>query len=230
MKRQFIYIFISLWSAILWAQDTVPDTTIIERTKFIRPSLYFDYGKAITKLIGYEDKLEVAGSVLLLGQYEIIGELGNATLSPPESYTNGNYSASGNYYRIGAGYLGTFKSDFAIGLSARYAVSKFSDQGFIEIQGESGIDNSYSRPFGSPDLEARWWELVLTSEKKIKFNKENLSAWYNDVFSIGFFLRMRFLVTYDKRSPIDVYSVPGYGKTIDNSTPAFNLFVKAYLF
>ncbi|MEQ8881651.1 MAG: hypothetical protein RLQ12_18545, partial [Cyclobacteriaceae bacterium] len=68
------------------------------------------------------------------------------------------------------------------------------------------------------------------SEKKIRLNKDNISAWYNDIFAIGFNIRMRFLVTYDKDSPIDVYSIPGYGKTIDKSTPAVNLFVKLYLF
>ncbi len=229
MKRHYIFILISLWSLVAVAQEA--DTSSIPvRQKFIRPAIYFDYGKAITRLIGYEDKTEGAASLLILGRYELIGELGMATLSPAESFTNGNYSAEGFYYRLGAGFLNTFKGDFAIGLSARYGVSQFSDQGFIEIVGESGIDNSYNRRFERNNLEARWWELVLTSEKKIRFNKDNLPVWYNDILSIGFNLRLRFLVTYDQSSPIDVYSIPGYGKSIDKATPVFNLFLKAYLF
>ncbi len=230
MKRLFIYILSSLWCFSVWSQAIAPDTTIMEPQKFVRPAVYFDYGKVITKLVGYEDKLEGAASLLFLEQYELIGEIGQATLSPAESYTNGNYSATGTYYRFGGGYLGTFKSNFAIGLGARYGVSKFSDKGFIEIEGESGIDNSYNRRFERNGLEARWWELVVTSEKKLRFNKDNLSAWYNDIFAIGFNIRMRFLVTYEKITPIDVYSIPGYGKSIDKSTPAVNLFVKMYLY
>ncbi len=230
MKRLCIYIFSSLWSVFLLAQESAPDTTIIESVKFIRPSVYFDYGKLITKLIDYEDKLEGAASLLILEQYELIGEAGRATLAPEESFTNGNYSSTGSYYRFGAGYLGTFKSVFAIGMGVRYGVSRFSDRGFIEIEGESGIENSYNRKFERNNLEARWWEVVVTSEKKIQFNKEAPGAWYNDLLSIGFNLRMRFLVTYDQFSPIDVYSIPGYGKSIDKSTPVLNLFVKAYLF
>ncbi|MEQ8336772.1 MAG: DUF6048 family protein [Cyclobacteriaceae bacterium] len=230
MKRLYIYILSSVWCCSVWSQTTAPDTTIIASQKLIRPSIYADYGKLITRLVGYEDKLEGAFSLLFLERYELIAEIGTATLSPAESYTNGNYSAEGTYYRFGGGYLGTFKSNFAIGLSARYGVSKFSDQGFIEIEGGSGIDNSYDRIIDRPDLEARWWELVVTSEKKLRFNKDNLSAWYNELFAIGFNIRMRFLVTYTKESPIDVYSIPGYGKTIDKSTPAVNLFVKLYLF
>jgi len=229
MKRLYIYILTSVWSFSVWSQAAAPDTTVIESQKLIRPSVYLDYGKVITKLAGFEDKLEGAVSLLFLEQYEVIAEVGTATLSPAESYTNGNYSATGNYYRFGGGYLGTFKSDFAIGLGARYGVSQFSDEGFIEIEGGSGIDNSYDRKIDRPDLEARWWELVVTSEKKLRFNKDNLSAWYNELFAIGFNIRMRFLVTYTKESPIDVYSIPGYGKTIDKSTPAVNLFVKVYL-
>ncbi len=230
MKRLYIYILSSVWWVAVFGQTEAPDTTIIENQKLIRPAVYFDYGKLITRLVGYEDKIEGAASLLFLNQYELIGEMGQATLSPAESYTNGNYSAEGTYYRFGGGYLGTFKSNFAIGLGARYGLSKFSDKGFIEIEGGSGIDNSYSKRFERPGLEARWWELVVTSEKKIRLNKDNLQAWYNDIFAIGFNLRMRFLVTYDKDSPIDVYSIPGYGKSIDKSTPVVNLFVKVYLF
>ena len=229
MKRLLIYILGSSWCISVLAQ-TAPDTTIIENQKLIRPSVYFDYGKLITRLIGYEDKIEGAASLLFLEQYELIGEIGQASLSPAESYTNGNYTSEGTYYRFGGGYLGTFKSNFAIGLGARYGVSKFRDYGFIEIEGESGIDNSYKRRFERNNLEARWWELVVTSEKKIRFNKDNLPAWYNNLLSIGFNIRMRFLVTYDKITPIDVYSIPGYGKSIDKSTPVVNLFVKVYLF
>lgn len=229
MKRLFIYIFSSLLTIVALAQEA-DSSNISVKPKFIRPAIYFDYGKAITKLINYEDKIEGAASLLILEQYELIWELGTATLSPAESYTNGNYSAEGFYYRFGAGFLQTFKSDFAIGLGARYGVSQFGDKGFIEIVGESDIENSYNRRFERNSLEARWWEIVLTSEKKIRFNKDNLPAWYNDILSIGFNLRMRFLVTYDKITPIGVYSIPGYGKSIDKSTPVINLFIKAYLF
>ena len=229
MKRLYIFICSSfLLLSTIYGQEK--DSIVIEvPPPLIRPAIYIDYGKIATKLIGWEDKLEGAASLLVLDHYELVGEVGRSVLAPEESYVNGNYSAEGFYYRVGLNFSNSFKNEYRIAFGARYAASNFSDQGVIEIESNT-IENAYNREFGDADLEARWWELVLTSDKKIFFNKEMPEKWFNNIFTIGFNLRLRFLVTYDKRTPIDVYSIPGYGKSIDNVTPVVNLFLKAFLF
>ena len=94
------------------------------------------------------------------------------------------------------------------------------------IRDRSGSQDDYSEQFERKNLEARWVEMVLTSESKVRLKKSDPEARINQLFSLGFHLRLRVMSSYDRFSPIDVYSVPGYGRTVNNPNLALNLFLK----
>lgn len=203
------------------------DSIIVPSKKFIQPQLYVDFGKLLTTSIGLENKLEGAVSLLFFEKFELITEFGQATLKPEYSYINGNYQSSGNFYRIGGGIMGEVNAKSSIGLGVRYGVSKFSDKGVIEINSPSGLQDDFRYPFARTDLTARWWSAVLTSESRMIFDKSKPESKINHLVKIGFFFRMRFLVTYDNNPiPVDVYSIPGYGSAINKQQAVFNIFIK----
>lgn len=116
-----------------------------------------------------------------------------------------------------------------LGLGVNYAISQYSDEGEIFVQSASGIQDEYTMDFKRPDLSARWLELVLTSESQFIFNKDDQTAKVNQFLSFGFYFRVRVMSSYEKFSPIDVYSIPGYGKVANNPGPALNLYIRLSL-
>ncbi len=234
----FIFSFISLASAAQFQDSTrvdslaavsvIPDTV---STRFrLAPMLSFDYGKGISTLAGIDKRYEGAAYLLINNKFELVGEYGTAKLAPENAFSNGNYQADGTYYRIGAGIYSQLSPKSKIGLGLRYAEAAFSDQGYIEIESSSGLQDGYYRPFGNPDLQANWWEVVLTSESKFAFQKSKPEAKINHLISLGFQFRMRFLIGYDRQSPIDVFAIPGYGNTLNDQHSAVNLFLKFHPF
>ena len=65
---------------------------------------FVDYGKVITLPMNRETKFEIGIQVELFNRIFVVTEFGNGELVPPDSYTNANYSLTGNYYRLGLGY------------------------------------------------------------------------------------------------------------------------------
>ncbi|WP_258105140.1 DUF6048 family protein [Marinoscillum sp. MHG1-6] len=205
------------------------EVSFFENRTVFTPQVYIDYGKLITTAAGLENKMEGAFSLLFFDAFELIGEAGMATLKPEHAYTNGNYESSGRYYRVGGGYISKINAKSNIGLGVRYGQSLFEDQGKIEIQSASGLQDDYISTFNRNDLTARWWEMVLTSESRLILNKNNPDSRLNQMISLGFFFRVRFLVAHENtmdKYEVDVYSIPGYGSTVNKQQLAFNLFVK----
>lgn len=200
---------------------------IEEPKRIFQPQVYIDYGKLATTAIGLENKLEGAVSFLFFEKFEAIAEFGQATLKPDHAYVNGNYESSGRYFRIGGGLMTPINAKSSIGLGIRYGLSQFEDQGRIEIQSSSGLQDDFSLPFNRNNLSARWWSAVLTSESRMVFKKAEPEAKINHLFKLGFFFRVRFLVTYENNdNPVEVYSIPGYGSAINNQQAALNLYLK----
>ncbi len=228
MMRPLLYIssFLLIWQCYSQADSVAVDSLQEEKVRFIQPSFSFDYGKALVSVAGFEQKYEGAFTLLFFDNYYLTGEIGTGDLEPKNGIENGKYRSEGNYFRIGGGYLKAINSTSKLGLGVRYAKSSFNDQGEYYVESQSGSQDDYSERFERKQLEARWVEMVLTSESFVRFKKSEPEARINRLFSLGFHLRLRVMSSYDRYSPIDVYSVPGFGRTINNPNLALNLFLK----
>jgi len=205
------------WSISCFAQ-TEEEADSVQYTRLVSPSIYIDYGKLLTIPSTIETKYEGGLELLFLEHFPLIIEVGQATLTPEGAYTNGTYESEGIYYRIGTGYVGPLNPKNNIGVTFRYAASTFDEDGRIFIESPSGTQDSFIQSIQRENLKASWYEVVVYSDRKL-----------SDLFRIGLNLRLRILANYDERSPVDVYAIPGYGRSFDSTIPAFNLFFKVTL-
>lgn len=215
--------------AVSQADSTVmvADTAVqVEKRQFLRPGIYIDYGKLALSFTEMESKYTAGLELVFLEKIILSAEAGQMTLNPRESFENIDYESTGTYFKAGGGYITEFKQGFNLGILARYGESQFSDEGLIEIIDQTGIVADYSRSFSRQDLKGSWYEIVLQSEKRLQLNKDFPESWLNTTFSLGFYFQLRVLLAYDQQPGVDVNNIPGYGRSFDNTVPAFNLFVK----
>ncbi|WP_424964157.1 DUF6048 family protein [Ekhidna sp.] len=213
VKQRLLFIFSLILSVGCFAQTEEADTVVYRRT--LTPSIYLDYGKLLTIPTNFETKYEGGIEILFMEKFPLIIEAGQATLSPEGAYSNGTYESEGFYYRIGAGYVSQFLPKNKIGISFRYASSTFSENGRIFIESPSDAQDDFVQSIEREDLTATWYELVVYSDRKL-----------SDVFSIGLNLRLRVLASYDEQNVPDVYAIPGYGRSFEDTVPAANFFLK----
>jgi len=178
-------------------------------------SLIFDYGKLVGLVLDTESKYEAGIQVEFYNKFFVTTEFGVATLEPNGAYVNANYVSEGSYWRAGLGYKIDMSHKYNFMFSFRYGRSSYSDKGQIEIVSRSGIFDTYIEPFDRQNLSAYWYEIVMSSERRV----------WKGLYA-GFHARVRIMGDYDEQIPLDVYSVPGYGRTIDKAFPAINLYVK----
>ncbi|PIB34763.1 hypothetical protein BFP72_04765 [Reichenbachiella sp. 5M10] len=195
----------------------LPDTVEVDKVPVLSEvSVMVDYGKLIAGLVlDTETKYEVGAQVVFYNKLVLVGEYGIATLNPRGAYVNADYQSEGSYYRVGLGYKIDMnqKNNFYLGI--RYGHSTYSDQGNVRIVSESGIYDTFLYPFEREDIHAQWFEAVLSSERRI----------WKGLYA-GFNLRLRVMIDYDNQAPLDVFSIPGYGRTFDHTVPAANLYIK----
>jgi hypothetical protein len=212
-KHRLLFIFSLILSVACFAQTDEADSVVYRRT--LTPSLYLDYGKLFTIPVDFETKYEGGLELLFLEKFPLIVEVGQATLTPEGAYSNGTYQSEGFYYRVGAGYYSQFKPKNKIGLTVRYASSSFTENGRVFIESPSGSQGDFVQSIKRENLKASWYEVVVYSDRKL-----------TGLFSIGMNLRLRILASYDEQSPVEVYSIPGYGRSFDKTIPAANFFLK----
>ena len=212
--RPLLLIFSLLQLQTLLGQTQKQDSLVQKR--LVTPSIYVDYGKLLTIQTSIETKYEGAIELLLRESIQIIGEIGRATLNPEGAFRNGTYESDGLYYRIGVGYLAQPTPKNKIGLSLRFAHSTYDESGTYVLQSPTEVQGDFVQSINRQDLTAQWGELVLNTDRKI-----------NQLLSIGMHLRFRVLVSYDEQEVIDVYAIPGYGRSFDRTIPAANFFLKA---
>lgn len=220
LNFRFLLVLLILLSFQVKAQDSVAvvdDQIDIELAKpFLSVvAISVDYGKLAGQLLNTESKYEFGGQVEFKDKIILIGEYGWSTLSPNGAYQNTEYESEGNYFRIGLGYKIDFKAKNNIYFSVRYAEADFRDMGTIDITSASGLYDDLLEPFVRDNLSARWFEVVMSSETKL----------WKGLYA-GFHLRLRIMDEYDKQEPLDVYTIPGYGRTFDKTIPAVNLYLK----
>lgn len=214
-KHRLLFIFSLLYASMSLAQTETTDSTQVQTVRTVIPSLYIDITKLITIPTTFETKYEGGLELLFQEKFPLILEVGKATLTPEGAYANGTYESDGMYYRLGAGYVGALNPKNKIGISARYAIASFNETGRISIKSPTSSQKDVNQDISYPNLKANWYEVVVYSDKKL-----------SELFSIGLNLRLRILGSYDKQEPVDVYAIPGYGRSFDKTTPAANFFLK----
>jgi hypothetical protein len=96
---------------------------------------------------------------------------------------------------------------------AKYGTSWFRDEITYEIN--SSLWEDYKETISRNGLRAQWGEVIAGSESKWKGN-----------FYLGFIFRFKILIDYDQFEPADVYTIPGYGRTMYNTLGIINLYIK----
>lgn len=176
--------------------------------------LVIDYGKLITLASDFESKYEAEFGLIVFSRANISIEYGQGTLDPKKAYKNADfYTIEGNYFRFGADYIYPLNPENMLSIGGRYCMGNYSDKGNFLIG--SLLWPKYEEGFGSDDMEANWVELVFSSETMMIKNT-----------FLGLKLRLRYMLEFDTREDIPVYSVPGYGRTFDKTVPVVNLYVK----
>tara|TARA_R110002012_G_scaffold296032_2_gene493020 strand:- start:82349 stop:83053 length:705 start_codon:yes stop_codon:yes gene_type:complete len=227
LKYKFLYLllFIPLSMTQAFAQDSTDENSeepeMQEKLKRLSLGIGFDYLKLHTLLTDNSEKWEGAVNFLILEKLSVIGEYGVAELTPEEAYKNSDYKSDGNYYRIGLDYHFTVNPNNFLLLGLRYSQASFNENIAYEI-GNPVFENETGE-LNRNNLTARWYEFVLTSEKKIKrIRKKDIP----DFLSIGFKFRLKSLLQYDDFDDFKIKNIPGYGRTNISLNPEFNLYLK----
>lgn len=197
-----------------YEEEAVPQDTVTYPF-FSAISVLADYGKLAGLLMESESKYEFGMQIEFGNKFFIVGEYGYGSLNPNNAYKNADYQSEGQYYRVGLGYKIDFNPKNNMFFSLRYGASQFSDRGNIFIESPTQVFEPFIDEFERSALSASWYEIVMSSEVKV----------LKGLFA-GFHARLRILNEYEEQTPLDTYSIPGYGRTIDESIPAFNLYLK----
>jgi len=235
MMRILLPVIFSCFSLIVLGQtdslavkaDTMES---VEKKKIIEPSVYIDYGKAITYFSNFESKYAFGLDIRMFSLLYLTGEFGNSKIEPPGAYENIDYKSDGNYFKVGLGVYGDFLVQNKLGLIARYGQSSFKDQAIARLEDQFGIVDDYADSFERNNLSAKWFEVVLMTERKLTLNKSNPEAPINDLLGLGTTIQYRRLINYDKQPIIDINNIPGYGKPVNKNVIAVNFIIRIYPF
>lgn len=199
------------------------DSVIIK--KFLSGvELVVDYGKILTLWTKFESKYEAGVNIRFFEKIVLAGEFGYSELNPLKAYDNAlYYTVKGSYGRIGLDYYTAYdpKSFYYAGF--RYGTSMFEDEGVFLIDSEYWED--YEEGFGSTDITASWFELILGTETYLNIGRKKSDDKPSKLL-LGWKFRFRILGDFTNREAPTIYSIPGYGRTFDKTVPALNLYVK----
>ncbi|QSE97037.1 DUF6048 family protein [Fulvivirga lutea] len=178
------------------------------------PQIYIDYGKLLTLPSEFEQKFEIGLAYQFKNRFQPNFHFGIATIQPDAAIENGEYTSEGSYWRAGVNYLVPLDQINRLFIGVRYAQSEFNDSGSYEITSE--LWPTFTESFERDGFAADWFELVLGSEKMFK----------NGHLLLGGEAGVRFINEKDEAEFIDIYTIPGYGLTSNQSSPFINLYVK----
>lgn len=218
-------------------QEDSLQTELTPSKKPINLAFHIDYGKLLTLPFDFENKAEGGLALELFENIELLGEYGYWDKTSDQAIDNGTYNSTGSYYRVGAGFTFPFNTPGnRIGIGFRYASSSFEDAGSYSIAATDDLTTGFSESFERKDLSATWLSGVVTSVGLLKLRKSVPESPLNRMFRIGLQLRWRFLIERDRFSDpsnpevIEVYTIPGYGRTLADSNLALNFFIRIYPF
>ncbi len=208
MKLLSKLIIILIFALIPLLACSQVDSTGVKRDAF---EVHINYSKFISYLTNFEEKLEAGAGLLLFDHFRVSFNYGTAKIQPKKAFDNAIYTSEGNYFRLGVEYQRILQPGFFLSFGVGYAQSEFDDH--ITTILNSNFFEEYV--VDQQGIEANWYSIIMGSEMQLSKN----------VF-LGWKFRLRFLESHDQQFPIDVYTVPGYGRAEDKSIPSVNLYAK----
>ncbi len=195
------------------AKDTEEVSTYNPKTQGL--FIGIDVGKLTSFVLPFELKYEGFIGYQYKKSFLFSVEAGSGDLTP-NAYRNGQYQSQGIYWRAGPDYLISVNPRNSVYFGFRYAQSSFRDEGTFTVSSDlwPDVEESYSRDA----LSAVWGELVLGSEANV-----------NDHLRFGWKFRVRFMFDFSEVDTFEIFAIPGYGRTVDKSIPALNLYLR-YIF
>jgi hypothetical protein len=178
-----------------------------------RLEISLDYLKLVSLVLPTETKMEGGMAIITKPNIGVSFEIGYTAKMPEEHFKNADYKVDGFYGRAGLSYHFPFNPNTNFFLGAKYGMSQYQDEATYRI--ESSLWTTYEDSFKRTGLSGRWVEFIAGSESRYKGN-----------FYFGFIFRFRALISHDDFTPLEVYAVPGYGRTMDKTLPAVNLYIK----
>ena len=136
-------------------------------------------------------------------RYFLAVEVGN--WSRNEMLTNGRYTNTGTYYRVGAdvNFMMKERQKNMFFLGFRYGVSNFDETVAFNYQDPTnviGYRGTYQITTGHTGLSAHWFELTTGLRARI---------W--GPFWTGYTARLKFAPSYSTGSNFHAFDIPGYG-------------------
>ena len=197
-----------------WLHAQEPsELTTQKELDLIHIDLELDYGKLAMRLTNVESKAEGAIGIGYKERIRVMFAYGTGEVSPSEAILNGSYRASGNWMRYGADYFISLDQFNKLGLGLRFGSSNYDDQ--VTFGVGSDLFSQRDEEVNRSNIEASWIELVLHSETELFPN-----------FFTGLRIRIRSIQDFTQESPVEFYTIPGYGRAVDNSIPAVNVYLK----
>lgn len=178
-----------------------------------RLEISLDYLKLVSFVMPSETKMEGGFAIITKPNVGISIEIGYGARMPEDHFKNAEYKVDGMYGRAGLSYHIPFNPTTNLFIGAKYGMSSYQDEATYTI--ESGLWDPYQDSFQRTGLSARWAEMIAGSESRFKGN-----------FYFGFMIRFRVMISQDNFEPLEVFSVPGYGRALDKTIPALNLYIK----
>lgn len=201
----------------------IPDS-LLKKKLISGVELAVDYGKIMTLWTDFELKYEAGINVRFYERFVLATEFGYSELNPLKAYDNAlYYTVKGAYGRLGLDYYTSYDPSSFYYAGFRYGQSFFEDEGLFLIDSEYWED--YQEGFGSTDITASWFEVILGTETFLKIGKKQTEDPKSKLL-IGWKFRLRFLMDFENREEPRIYSIPGYGRTFDNVVPAINFYIK----
>lgn len=196
------------------------DTTVKKEKKPAAPiafltglDIQFDYGKLHTLAFNDRSKWEGGAAITLKKYVSLVGQYGWASQTDTKAYKNADYTSKGYYYRAGVDFrLEILPQNFLM-LGGRFGQSHFQDE--IAYQIDNPIFNENSGTIARNNLDAYWWEFVVSSEK-----------FLGKHFLLGFHFRLKNMNYYEDFATFPVYRIPGYGRTANGMNAEVNLYIK----
>jgi hypothetical protein len=210
MKRLLLFIF-SL-AVIAMAEPVMGQDSLQSRRAF-GPEIWVDYGKIALYATEFESKLE-GGFLWRFGKIAPVFIAGYSQLTPSQAIKNGEYTSEGYYFRTGLEYFLSINRKNRLILGLRYALAEFEDDGNYVISSDLWPDETGF--FQRSDLSASWAELIIGSEMTL-----SESRWI-----AGGYFSLRAMIDRDEFDLLDIYAIPGYGRTTDKTIPALQLYIK----
>ena len=199
------------------AAPTAPDSLKID---YSRNPFGIQVGIDLVKLgsfaIDQETKYEALAG-LGYKNLTLVAEAGHSLFAYRNSYKNSeDYEVEGSYFRVGIDYAFNKGAKNQILVGLRYAKASFGDRGSFIVKSDLWEDFTYTlEEDARNNSTATWGEIVVGTQTLIFRN-----AYF------GWYFRFRKLLERTEYDPIDIFYIPGYGKSFNNSIPALNLFLK----